>query len=132
MHGAARPFFSLSLLAVPLLVGCLSQVGYPVEDTDETRSYCLQHPAARRACPARSCRVIGRVHARTRAPAWLPFLLSNGGELRDALWKEARRMGATSVVGVSRFSRSQFEWREEHLVGTAIRSLGPEAENEDL
>lgn len=131
MHSRAVPFFRLFFVPLPLLVGCLSQFGYPVEDSSETRSYCLQRSAARRACPKEFCRVVGRVHAHTRAPAWLPFLLSDSGELRDALWEQAERMGATSVVGVTRFSWSQFEWREEHLVGTAIQTSGLGAESDD-
>jgi len=63
--------------------------------------------------------VVGRVHAHTIAPQWLPFMLKSQDELLGKLKKEAALLHADVIFDIRRYSRSQFEWQEEHLMGTA-------------
>jgi uncharacterized protein YbjQ (UPF0145 family) len=37
----------------------------------------------------------------------------------EKLKKEAALLHANAIIDIKRYSRSQFEWREEHLMGTA-------------
>jgi hypothetical protein len=63
--------------------------------------------------------VIGRVHAHSIAPQWLPFLLNSQDKMQEKLKKEAALLHAEVIIDIRRYSRSQFEWQEEHLMGTA-------------
>jgi len=63
--------------------------------------------------------VVGRVHVHSRAPKWLPFLLESERKMLSSLKREAADLDAEFLFDIRRYSRSQFEWREEHLMGTA-------------
>lgn len=65
-------------------------------------------------------RVAGRVHAHIWRPKWLPRLKLPQDVLVTMLKREAALLGAGAVIDVKRYSRSQFEWDEEHLMGTAV------------
>jgi hypothetical protein len=118
-----------SLRIFPLLIalslvftasGCSVRSGFLLPSSLENQSFGLDPNTAQTLCPVASCRVVGRVHAHAWAPAWLPFLLRSDELLYSDLVDEAFSLGANAVMGVQRYSRSQFEWREEHLVGTAV------------
>jgi hypothetical protein len=46
-------------------------------------------------------------------------LLKSQDELMEKLKKQAALLHADVIFDVRRYSRSQFEWQEEHLMGTA-------------
>jgi hypothetical protein len=77
----------------------------------------------------RDYRVVGRVHAHSLAPIWLPWLLVSEEELLKHLKSEAALLYSEVIFDVKRYSRSQFEWQEEHLMGTAAILLSKEADN---
>lgn len=74
--------------------------------------------------------IVGRVHAHTKAPKWLPWLLKSHDELLENLKREAALLHAEAIIDIKRYSRSQFEWQEEHLMGTATIIRGKEASDE--
>ncbi len=41
-------------------------------------------------------------------------------ELIEKLLIEAALLDADAIIDIKRYSRSQFEWQEEHLMGTAV------------
>lgn len=59
------------------------------------------------------------MHAHSIAPQWLPFLLNSQDKMQEKLKKEAALLHAEVIIDIRRYSRSQFEWQEEHLMGTA-------------
>ena len=63
---------------------------------------------------------IGRVHVHSMAPTWLAWLMPSGSHMVDMLKAEGERLGGDTVIEIQRYSWSQFEWREEHLMGTAV------------
>lgn len=65
---------------------------------------------------------IGRVHVHYVVPNWLPWMTLSTDEMMDILKAEAATLNAEAIVDIKRYSRSQFEWEEEHLVGTAVVS----------
>lgn len=101
------------------VTGCTTSTGYTI---GSPRNGPPTRPAAiiimDHADP-RSYRVVGRVHAHTIAPTWLPWRLASQDKLLERLKKEAALLHADVIFDVKRYSRSQFEWREEHLMGTA-------------
>jgi hypothetical protein len=107
------------LLLMTAVTGCSSCTGYVIgapRNGPLTRSADIT--IVDRADP-RNYRVVGRVHAHTRAVKWLPRLLLSQEELLDELKTEAALLHAEVIIDIKRYSRSQFEWQEEHLMGTA-------------
>ena len=64
--------------------------------------------------------VIGRVHVHSMAPIWMPFLKLSEEQMLEVLKKEAAAINANAIIHIKRYSRSQFEWDEEHLMATAV------------
>ena len=107
------------LLMMTVVTGCSSRTGYVIGGPRSgplTRSadiVIVDHGNPH------DYHVIGRVHAHTKAPKWLPCLLQSQDELLDRLKMEAALLHAEVIFDIKRYSRSQFEWQEEHLMGTA-------------
>jgi hypothetical protein len=102
-----------------VVTGCSSRTGYVIGGPRTgplTRSADIT--IVNHADP-QNYHVVGRVHAHTKAPKWLPGLLQSQDELLDALKREAALLHAEVILDIKRYSRSQFEWQEEHLMGTA-------------
>ncbi len=111
---------SALLLLAAVVAGCSSHSGYVI---GAPRSYSQKGPADIAIVDdARLGHydVIGRVHAHSWAPGWLPWLLMSQDELIDKLLIEAALLDADAIIDINRYSRSQFEWQEEHLMGTAV------------
>ncbi|HWD93074.1 MAG TPA: hypothetical protein VG938_12085 [Verrucomicrobiae bacterium] len=102
-----------------VVTGCSSSTGYFIGDS--------RNSAPRRAADvlvvdhvnASDYQVIGRVHAQSTAPQWLPWSLKSREALLQQLKKQAALLHADVIFDVRRYSRSQFEWQEEHLMATA-------------
>lgn len=107
------------LLIMTAITGCTSGTGYAI-------GVPLTGPPIRPSAiiiidhvDPDSCRIVGRVHAHTISPVWLPWGLASQEKLLEKLKKEAALLHANAIIDIKRYSRSQFEWREEHLMGTA-------------
>lgn len=68
--------------------------------------------------------VIGRVHVHSLAPTWLAWGRPSQEGMLAKLKAKAAQLHADGIIDVRRYSRSQFEWEEEHLMGTAV-IVGP-------
>ena len=119
-------YASLSLLMMAVLVGCSTRTGYVIEASVHDSPTRPEDIAVIQNPELADYRVVGRVHAHTRAAKWLPWFLSSRDELLDKLRKEAALLDAEVIFDVKRYSRSQFEWHEEHLMGTAAIILNKE------
>lgn len=107
------------LVMLAVVAGCSTSAGYVI---GERRSGPPARPADIQIADHANLaeyQVVGRVHAHTTAPQWLPFLLQSQAELLEQLKKQAALLHADVIFDVRRYSRSQFEWQEEHLMGTA-------------
>lgn len=115
------------LLMMTVVTGCSSRTGYVINGprtgplTRWADITIVDH------ADPQNYHVIGRVHAHTQAPKWLPCLLQSQDELLDALRREAALLHAEVIFDIKRYSRSQFEWQEEHLMGTAANIRNKEA-----
>jgi hypothetical protein len=115
------------LLLMTVVTGCSSSRGYVI---GAPRSGPLTRSAditiVDHADP-QNFHVVGRVHAHSRAAKWLPWLLASQEELLERLKREAALLHAEVIFDIKRYSRSQFEWQEEHLMGTVAVILTKEA-----
>ena len=115
------------LLLVTVVTGCSSSTGYVIgapRNGSLTRSTDIT--IVDHADP-RNYHVVGRVHAHSRAVNWLPWLLASQEKLLEKLKREAALLHGEVVFDIKRYSRSQFEWQEEHLMGTVAVILTKEA-----
>ena len=119
-------YTSLLLLMMAVLVGCSTRTGYVIEASVRDSTTRPEDIAVIQNTEPADYRVVGRVHAHTRAAKWFPWLLSSRDELLDKLRKEAALLDAEVIFDLKRYSRSQFEWHEEHLMGTAAIILNKE------
>ena len=101
------------------LTGCSTSTGYAIGGSRNSPQTRPEDIIIVNHASASEYQVIGRVHAHSIAPQWLPFLLKSQDELREKLKKEAALLHAEVIINTVRYSRSQFEWQEEHLMGTA-------------
>ena len=111
-------------------VVCLTLIFLGSSGCSLRRSYPISSHEGKSGVEFSSVRVLGtdgseefislaRVHVHSRAPKWLPWLLDSPEELLADLKQESAKVGGDYLLNVRRYSRSQFEWREEHLMGTA-------------
>jgi hypothetical protein len=117
------------LLMMTLVMGCSSRTGYVIGapvNGPLTRSADIT--IVEHADPHKY-RVVGRVHAHSRAVKWFPWLLASPDDLLDKLKREAALLHAEVIFDLKRYSRSQFEWQEEHLMGTAAILIKKKAED---
>ena len=115
------------LLPLTLITGCSSHTGYVIggpRNGPQTRSADIT--IVDHADP-QNYRIVGRVHAHCRAVNWLPRLLVSEDKLLKKLKSEAALLHAEVIIDIRRYSRGQFEWHEEHLMGTAAVLLKKEA-----
>jgi hypothetical protein len=108
------------------VTGCTSHTGYLI---GAPRNGPLTHSEDIRIVEhgdPQDYHVVGRVHAHSRAVKWLPWLLASQDELLEKLKREAALLQAEVIFDIKRYSRGQFEWQEEHLMGTAATFLKKE------
>ena len=107
------------LLILTVATGCASRTGYVIGvPLDGPRRRAADIVVVDHGNP-RDYHIVGRVHAHTQAPTWLPCLQRSQDELLEALKREAALLRADVILDLKRYSRGQFEWHEEHLMGTA-------------
>jgi hypothetical protein len=104
--------------------GCATHTGYVIGEPRNGRCARATEIEVVDSLQRSDYHVVGRVHAHSRAVKWLPWLLASQKALVEKLKAEAALLGAEVIFDIKRYSRSQFEWQEEHLMGTAaiIRS----------
>ena len=120
---------SVLLLVITAVTGCSYSTGYVIGDPLHGSPKPSADITVVEHGERHDYRVVGRVHAHSRAPIWLPWLLVSEEKLLKYLKSEAALLYSEVIFDVKRYSRSQFEWQEEHLMGTAAILLNKEADN---
>ncbi len=110
---------SVLLLFMTVVAGCATHTSYVIGEPPNGRFTRAADIKIVASTNLHDCRVVGRVHAHSRAVKWLPWLLASQDKLLEKLKSEASLLHADVIFDIKRYSRSQFEWQEEHLMGTA-------------
>jgi hypothetical protein len=119
----------LLLLLLLNAAGCSSSTGYVIGSPRNGRLARASDIQVVDFADPQNYQVIGRVHSHSRAAKWLPCLLATEAKLLRNLKREAALLQAEVIFDLKRYSRSQFEWQEEHLMGTAAIILKKEGDN---
>ncbi|NOS72417.1 MAG: hypothetical protein HOP33_21160 [Verrucomicrobia bacterium] len=115
------------LLLLTVVAGCTTHIGYVIGEPRNGRFTQAADIKIVDSPNLHDYRVVGRVHAHSRAVKWLPWLLASQDRLLEQLKSEAALLHAEVIFDIKRYSRSQFEWQEEHLLGTTAIICNKEA-----
>ena len=115
------------LLFATVFAGCATRRSYVIDELHGGHSTRAADITIVESPEPQDYRVVGRVHVHSRVVKWLPCLLPSHNQLTAKLKREAALLGADVIFDIKRYSRSQFEWREEHLMATAAIILKKEA-----
>ena len=111
-----------AVLCVLAVAGCTTTSAFPLGEDDPSGGLAVSEtndpgvPGQEGSVP------VATVHVHSIAPTWLAWLIPSRTRMQRMLTAEATKLGADTIIDIRGFSRHQFEWREDHLMATAVMS----------